>query len=721
MRKILPLLMVGILVLSGLGAVATSEVETEKRTLNFSNLKLNEETDRITLELNGADSVLMRKNHYMVPTHIEIFTYPFGTEIQSIDVTPINIVNKAISKELMVAPNPVIVGQVISQSTQMESNPVAVSNWYEYDVGTGIQDNERCVIVKVVIFPVQYNPSINIIQWAENVEIEIKYIEPEQPITFNEDYVFIVLTPSEYTDELASFITHKNNRGISTKLVTLDEIYGGTYFPVQGRDNQEKIKYFIKDAIENWGSSYVLLVGGSLKFPTRTTHIFANDEDDELFVSDLYYADIYNETGAFSSWDTNGNDVFGEYDWGTPPNNDDVDLYPDIYLGRLACINGGEVTTAVNKIKTYENNEAYTQAWFTNLVVAGGDSFPGDEDSIDEGEYVNEEVISIMDGFIPTKLYASNGALTGITPPGTQKVSNAINVGCGFLEFSGHGNPQVWATHPHEDLTWIPTTAGHYSNSPHVSGLTNGDELPIVVVGACSVSKYNVDNDCFNWMFIRNPNGGGIASLGASALGWAYIGKWVTYGLVEGIATNSFEAFKDKGAITFGEMWGEAINIYLKTHPSMESTDYKTVEEWQPFGDPTLAIGDESQAPNKPSTPFGPTQAKVGEEHTYTTSTTDPDGDQVYYLFDWGDGEFSGWVGPFNSGATGQASHIWDQQGTYEIKVKAKDTHGVQSVWSNTRDVIMPKGKTLYSTPLILRLLEKFPNAFPILRHLLGY
>jgi len=108
------------------------------------------------------------------------------------------------------------------------------------------------------------------------------------------------------------------------------------------------------------------------------------------------------------------------------------------------------------------------------------------------------------------------------------------------------------------------------------------------------------------------------------------------------------------------------------------------------------------------------------QEYTYTTSTIDPDAeDELYYLFDWDDGKFSGWVGPYDSGDTAEASHIWLEQGDYEIKVKAKDEHGVQSDWSDPLIVSMPRNKAFNFNYLLDRLFERFPNAFPILRYLM--
>jgi hypothetical protein len=125
-----------------------------------------------------------------------------------------------------------------------------------------------------------------------------------------------------------------------------------------------------------------------------------------------------------------------------------------------------------------------------------------------------------------------------------------------------------------------------------------------------------------------------------------------------------------------------------------------------------------SDRPNKPSTPSGPISGKIGIEHIYTANTTDPNGDPLYYWFDWGDGTNSGWLGPYESGDGGSSSHVWDEKGIYEIRVKAKDTHGLESDWSDPLSTSMTKNKVL--TPLLQRFLERYPNLFPILRNLLG-
>ena len=94
-----------------------------------------------------------------------------------------------------------------------------------------------------------------------------------------------------------------------------------------------------------------------------------------------------------------------------------------------------------------------------------------------------------------------------------------------------------------------------------------------------------------------------------------------------------------------------------------------------------------NQAPSTPSTPDGPTEGAIDTTYTFTTSSTDPESDDISYWFDWGDGTDSGWVGPYSSGATASATHSWSAGGIYQIKAKAKDANDVETSWSNNHAI----------------------------------
>jgi len=123
------------------------------------------------------------------------------------------------------------------------------------------------------------------------------------------------------------------------------------------------------------------------------------------------------------------------------------------------------------------------------------------------------------------------------------------------------------------------------------------------------------------------------------------------------------------------------------------------------------------EAPNKPSKPNGPVSGIPGTMYNYSSSTTDDEGDQIYYLFDWGDGTDSGWKGPFSSGTVCKASKIWNSRGTYQVKVKAKDIEGHESRWSDPLSVTMPKSKSIFNS-LFQKFLENNHFIFSLLNKL---
>jgi hypothetical protein len=684
-RKLWSAVLIGIPVLIGLGAVAvTSDTTYSIKNLNdavvFSEPVVSVKGQYSKINLEEATSALSKTGEPILPVVTKVFTLPLGSRVKHVEVSFSKGNMITLSEQVQPGPEPISKTgmrpprEPVKKSGIYESVELYPVKSFSYMVGAGIKGDERVVFLKIDLFPVRYSAGQNLLHCSMSADISVSYEEPTAPVSFPDVYDMVIIAPSMYSAQLQPLIAHKNSRGIQTVLKTTEEIYS----EYLGRDEPEKIKYFIRDAMENWGVEFVLLVGGAAQVPGRYTHIYFEYEyqDYWVFLSDLYYADVYNQDLSFSSWDSNDNDVFGEYNW--YGNYDDVDLYPDVYLGRLACVNSSEVSTCVNKIIAYETGKAHTQDWFTNLVLMGGDSLPGDEEQVDEGEYVNRCVTDTMDGFIPTRVWASNGLLYNAS-----NINQAINGGAGFVFFNGHGNTTVWATHPHENYQWIPP--GNYSNS-HVDALVNGDKLPVVISDACYHCQYDVASNCFGWNFVNHPNGGSIAFLGGTDIDVSYGGVDIVTKGIERlcvIMSTNYQA----GDATFGELWGNGISTYLSS--LMDEIDYITVEEFQPFGDPSLLIAGNSQGPVKPATPSGETEGAIGHEYTYTSSTIDPDGDSITYLYNWGDETYSAWAGPYGSGEITQASHAWIDTGSYKIKVIARDENGVFSEWSDELIVVI--------------------------------
>lgn len=77
----------------------------------------------------------------------------------------------------------------------------------------------------------------------------------------------------------------------------------------------------------------------------------------------------------------------------------------------------------------------------------------------------------------------------------------------------------------------------------------------------------------------------------------------------------------------------------------------------------------------------GPSYGRPGIEYIFCVEFTDPEGDDFYIYWDWGDGNMEEWLGPYGSGETICLSHVWSDEGLYLIKVKIKDIYGNESEW----------------------------------------
>ena len=420
----------------------------------------------------------------------------------------------------------------------------------------------------------------------------------KEPLT--NTYDMLCIAPKVFSKNLEPFIAHKNAVGVQTILLTTEDIYKD----YDGRDSAEQIKYAIKDAKEQWNISYVLLVGGMKLLglgwyvPVRYSNL-DDGSGNSVFLTDLYFADLYKENGEFDDWDSNGNDIFAE--WG----KDTLDLTPDVAIGRLPCRTTKEVDIIVEKIITYET-ETYGSSWFNRMIAIGGDSFPAYAGY--EGEATCDVATSYMTGFTIQKLYTSTGNLTGPTD-----IINAVNQGCGFLMTRGKGGTDRVRMGMPDGSELIA-----FQNK-HVSKLANKNQYPICVLGECIHGKFDVcfrnlikviQNtsgyiladciyECIAWRLVREKDAGMIAMLTNTNICYGAPGDANSNGIPDDaemyggfLAVELFRLYGQEGIQTLGILHQQALTHYVDQF-SVHTDKYhsKSVQEFILFGDPSLRIG----------------------------------------------------------------------------------------------------------------------------------
>jgi hypothetical protein len=113
----------------------------------------------------------------------------------------------------------------------------------------------------------------------------------------------------------------------------------------------------------------------------------------------------------------------------------------------------------------------------------------------------------------------------------------------------------------------------------------------------------------------------------------------------------------------------------------------------------------------------GPIKGKPDVEYEYIFTTTDPDGDDIWYYITWGDGDIEEWIGPYSSGEEVVISHSWTKKGNFVIRARAKDDTGDES--DNGRlDIAIPRNRLIFNE-FLNKFLDRFTRAFPILRFIL--
>lgn len=548
-----------------------------------------------------------------------------------------------------------------------------------------------------------------------------------KPFNNNDDpiYDLIIIAPQKFVGALQPLVDHKNslNPPVKTILVKTSEIYDGDYFPVQGRDKPEKIKYFIKNAYDEWGIKYVLLVGidipGFRDLPVRYCYNsdIGTGFDEPCFISDLYYADIYDTTsGEFSSWDTDNDGIFGEWYMNEPAEDNNIDLYPDVYVGRLPCKFTSQVEVTVDKIIKYETT-AYGENWFKNIIGISGDTYPDGHWKFPTPGYEGEmNVGSVLEnmsniGFNPTSLFVSDGSFSG-----PRDIRREINKGAGFVFLDGHSGPGSWACKD-ENAVWYQGIS-IFDGSAYL--FSNKEKLPVYIWGGCHTFQFDVgawkiftDPDyknhmtwvweCLAWSAVRLPRGGAIAAIGCTGLGltkedrddcWTENGTIPTEGNSDYLEAQFFSRYINDGGsssgsdILLGEIMGNAISDYLDHFPinwndcatNDSSDDAKTLQEWVLFGDPSLKIGGyendggdsdlEVVVANTESSVNG----YVGASVQFQASASGGTGS---YVYDW---QFEGGQLNYNTGKT--AGCTWYSPGVYQATVKVTDTNGKECTYN---------------------------------------
>lgn len=285
----------------------------------------------------------------------------------------------------------------------------------------------------------------------------------------------VIITSSNNAPYYQPLVDWHYKRGLCDTIITTDYIYS----IYAGTDEKERIRNFIIDAHQNWGTMYILL-GGEL-----TTIPFAYRNYDNTSVpSDAYYADY------------------------------DDDWEYEVYLGRMTAEGAVEVNRFVNKVLKYETDPPILN-FSLNAALLGMDLTTANDPpyyTLTRGEYMKE---LIDDEHVPPRFNVTEIYDSDIRNHRDDFIA-ALNTGQNLVNHCDHANYSVICTGD-RNHNWCFYTGDVYN-------LTNYNKYSNIYSLGCYANRMDV-NDAISEHFIFGTDSTGAVSFtGNTRSGWFYVG-----------------------------------------------------------------------------------------------------------------------------------------------------------------------------------------------------
>ncbi|MDD2890141.1 MAG: C25 family cysteine peptidase, partial [bacterium] len=324
-------------------------------------------------------------------------------------------------------------------------------------------------VAVVEIYPAVYNPYKNNIEFADEIQITLNFVNPDWTTTKrdfrrlnnpNDNYLkdvivnyayfnnslkgpqlpigYLIIVPDEYYSKILPLKEWKTQKGYYTTVTKLSEI---------GSTTPEGIRDYIKSAYDTW--------------QVPPTFVLLAADVDKIGYFSYYTSDSIRTDLNYSLMDT-------------------MDYFPDLYVSRFSVLDTTHMDSLVQKTIKYEKNnwsqgtEWCKKAYFI-ATTDGSNHFIAESTNIYcmEKCRANSMICDSLWGF----------SLSG-TP-----IMQAVDTGASFVIYSGHGGTTSWQ--------------GPVFSTTEVHSLSNRDKVPFVGSFACYTGTFSAD-ECFTESWIRS-------------------------------------------------------------------------------------------------------------------------------------------------------------------------------------------------------------------------
>ena len=397
----------------------------------------------------------------------------------------------------------------------------------------------------------------------------------------DEEGDLLIICYGNFMSAMDDFVNWKKTRGINTTIVNVSTA-GSSYTAIKN--------YIQSQYNANNNLTHVLLVGDVAQIPG------------------------YSYSGGGSSYSGLGDNAYGQIVGN--------DVYNDLFIGRFSAQTVAQVTTQVNRVITYERDLTTTDTWLKS--GEGIAAYAGDGGHYNEDDYVHmNNIRTDLMGYNYTTVYQDYENVSGYSCSAST-ISSHINSGVGIVNYTNHGNVQLWGV-------------ASYSNT-QVNNLTNSNKLPFIWSVACLVGKYDntstsygsnytigQNNDCFAeaWMHATRSSSD-LTPTGAIGALMSYISQpwippmWAHDECIDILCELKSNNIKHTwGGTSINGLFG-----IFDNYSTSETSAVGTYQAWILYGDPSMML--RTNTPQAMTVSHAGTIAPSGG--TYTVNVTNGNG-----------------------------------------------------------------------------------------------
>ena len=414
---------------------------------------------------------------------------------------------------------------------------------------------------------------------------------------------FLVVAPAAWEPTLAPFLEARRSE-FRVEFASLEETLAGS----QGVDPPERLKRHLYRAWKERGVRFVLLVGDADTLPVRfmvLDRVTAPAFDFAFYASDLYYADLADEAGAFDSWNASSEgfharylgEVRGEKNKEGPINADRVSYRPELALGRWPVSDAASLAALVAKTCSWRPSGSAPRVLFAHA--------DGWVDARGRATAMAEALASA--GFGVERQFYGEGV------PTPASVSRSLLGGVDLALHVGHGDREGWAgclgpaerdalaaTRPAVFFSVGCGTAHFCAEAPYEAyldeegglhrGTNAGEVFPSPPPAPAPLQPGRLNSTGLGERLLRMPTGGAVAYIGCNT-GSQPCALTLLEGFTRALAADP-EA-------RIGEAWQAAVANYWDAE---RLASLVPTEDWYPpsvffqgmkfmlLGDPTLRL-----------------------------------------------------------------------------------------------------------------------------------